>query len=300
MVCLVDFGSTPKRGGLATLFHSATPAPCPPFRGNFSPHQGALVDTAEGEWWFLHFQDAGVYGRIVHLQPVTWRDGWPLMGRDLDGNGIGEPVATFQKPAVRTKTRAAVPQTSDDFESRTLGLQWQWNANHEENWCSLTERKGWLRLRVRPVPNAELANAPNLLTQKFPAREFKAETRVEFSPARAGEEAGLVIMGRAYAALSVRQAADGPQVVFRDNGSDTVLGKLKAGDALTLRVEVREGGLCSFSCSTGGGIFTSAPKIFQAQPGHWIGARAGLYCIATGSGAGGHADFDRFEMLPLK
>ena len=72
------------------------------------PHQGALVDTARGEWWFVHFQDAGVYGRIVHLEPVTWRDGWPLPG-DPEA---GEPVARHVKPAGPAQP-IAVPATSD-------------------------------------------------------------------------------------------------------------------------------------------------------------------------------------------
>ena len=96
------------------------------------PHQGALVDTPGGEWWFLHFQDAGVYGRISHLQPVEWADGWPLIGRDYDGNGIGEPVPLWRKPDVGRDTRIAVPATSDAFTSERLGLQWQWSANHRE------------------------------------------------------------------------------------------------------------------------------------------------------------------------
>src|SRR5690606_4565837 len=56
------------------------------------PHQGGWVDTADGTDWFVHFQDVDAYGRIAHLQPVEWKNDWPLMGKDLDGNGIGEPV----------------------------------------------------------------------------------------------------------------------------------------------------------------------------------------------------------------
>ena len=95
------------------------------------PHQGALVDTPAGEWWFVHFQCADLYGRIAHLQPVRWQDGWPLMGEDRDHNGVGEPVLVRSKPKISLRVPRAVPATSDDFNGSTLGVQWQWQANHK-------------------------------------------------------------------------------------------------------------------------------------------------------------------------
>lgn len=146
------------------------------------PHQGALVDTAEGAWWFLHFQDAGVYGRVVHLQPVTWRGGWPLIGCDRDGNGIGEPISRWTKPLVKQNGASCSIACSDEFDFKDLGLQWQWPANHKADWFSLTERSGFLRLFSQPAAGIRLSYAPNLLLQKFPARAFAAETAVEFWP----------------------------------------------------------------------------------------------------------------------
>lgn len=64
------------------------------------PHQGSLAETAQGETWFIHFQDRGVYGRILHLQPVEWKDGWPLIGKDINNDGIGEPVLSYKKPNI--------------------------------------------------------------------------------------------------------------------------------------------------------------------------------------------------------
>ena len=100
------------------------------------PHQGALVDTPSGEWWFLHFQDLGLYGRVVHLNPVTWVDDWPVMGVRKDGASAGEPVLSHAKPS-GARPPIATPQTSDEFETPKLGLQWQWHANHEARWFSL-------------------------------------------------------------------------------------------------------------------------------------------------------------------
>ena len=98
------------------------------------PHQGALVDTPKGEWWFYHFQSTEPLGRVVHLQPVTWKDGFPTMGADYDGNGVGEPMKICKKPRVK-KAKAHLPQTSDTFSSRQLQPQWQWNHNPDERLC---------------------------------------------------------------------------------------------------------------------------------------------------------------------
>ncbi len=116
------------------------------------PHQGAWVDTPSGEDWFTHFQDKGAYGRIVHLEPMSWsEDGWPVIGWDPDGNGRGEPVTRWPKPALPTQPMA-VPPSSDEFAGERLGRQWQWQANPETTWWSLTEVPGALRLFTQPLP----------------------------------------------------------------------------------------------------------------------------------------------------
>jgi beta-xylosidase len=120
------------------------------------PHQGALVDSVDGCWWFLHFQDAGVYGRIIHLQPVQWENGWPVMGKN------GEPVQCHPKPYCRTPQSICAPQTSDEFDVVELGRQWQWNANHKSEWSSLAARRGHLRLYIQPSA-CQFNQQPNLL-----------------------------------------------------------------------------------------------------------------------------------------
>jgi beta-xylosidase len=258
------------------------------------PHQGALVDTAQGEWWFLHFQDAGLYGRIVHLQPVEWRDGWPLMGRDQDGNGIGEPVAQFPKPRVTGPAPALIPQTNDEFTSSRLGLQWQWQANHADDWLALTARPGWLRLFGQPLPAGGLAQYPALLLQKFPARSFSLETQVELSPRRETCEAGLVLTGATHAALALRRQNQTVVVLFRQDGHEHVLGVLPGAGA-KLRVQVADGGGCAFSLVSDHAIKMVAPGVVQAGAGKWIGAKVGLYCTAPALSDGAFADFDYFR-----
>jgi beta-xylosidase len=255
------------------------------------PHQGALVDTPNGEWWFLHFQDAGIYGRIVHLQPARWDDGWPLMGVNQDGNGIGEPVLHHAKPAGLSAGNRVIPQTSDEFDSPRPGWQWQWQANHRDGWCSLTSRKGWLRLYPQPVAHEDLTRVPNLLLQKFPARSFTFETLLEFSPGHPGEEAGLVVTGQSCAALALRSCSAGHQLVLRADGAQKFVRDGLPG-AVKLRVTVGEGGLCVFHFAAGG-PFEQIPDVFQAQRGTWMGAKVGVYALSRQSpGAAGHADFD--------
>jgi beta-xylosidase len=257
------------------------------------PHQGALVDTADGGWWFVHFQDAGVYGRIVHLQPVVWQDGWPLMGRDQNG----EPVMHFQKPGVTEGTSIAIPQTSDEFDSAQPGLQWQWHANHQDHWRSLTARPGWLRLFPQTVPSGNLSQTPQLLLQKFPACSFAVETLMDFTPQSPGEEAGVVVIGRTQAALAIRCIVGKNQIVFRNNGRDEVVRNF-SGQSIKLRVDVEAGGLCVFSFSEKN-EFMAARGIFQATAGHWIGAKVGIYALKRSSGGSpGHVDFKYFRFLP--
>ncbi|MGC4030347.1 MAG: glycoside hydrolase 43 family protein [Tepidisphaeraceae bacterium] len=244
------------------------------------PHQGALVDTPTGEWWFLHFQDDGLYGRVVHLQPVQWKDGWPLMGVDADGNGVGEPVLTHKKPNLPTQP-IAVPATSDEFDAATLGLQWQWNANHPATgWHTLGNGK----LRLNAIASdLGLLHAPNALCQKFPARSFTAETELHVAGDDANAQAGLVILGLKHAALLIHQK-DGQRVI-----SVVVNDEIKATDPLPsdtakLRVTVADGGLCTFAFARPGDAnFTPIGEAFQATEGHWIGARVGLVCRTKGT-----------------
>ena len=251
------------------------------------PHQGTLVDTPDDGWWFLHFQDAGLYGRILHLQPVHWEDGWPLAGRNC------QPVQGHTKPILIRGQAPFAPQTSDEFDEEKLGLQWQWQANHRDDWHSLTARPGWLRL----YPQAALAGLdqqPNLLLQKFPARSFSAETLLELSPLQSGEEAGLAVMGQSYAVLSVLRVGNRYCVNLRVNCEIRHVYETTAG-AIRLRVDVRSGGQCSFSFAEKD-IWLTIPQTFQAQKGIWIGAKLGLFSTRPlARRPGGHADFDYFR-----
>jgi beta-xylosidase len=263
------------------------------------PHQGALIDLQNGEWRFMHFQDAGPFGRIVHMQPVRWHEDWPLMGVDHDGNGIGEPVATWQKPAIANNCEKAIPQTDDEFDAPKLGLQWQWHANHEDSWASLSARPGWLRLHSLALPGGNLSRAPHFLGQKFPARTFAAETLLDYSAGGRGEIAGLAIVGgNGHAALALRRTIVGDEFVFLLNGEPERIG-FATSCPVRMRVVVAPDAGCTFEMATAAGPFAALRHTFHVGGGDWIGAKVGLFSLASGETTpAGHADFDYLRFSP--
>jgi beta-xylosidase len=280
------------------------------------PHQGAWVDTQTGEDWFLHFQDRGAYGRVVHLEPMVWRDDdWPVIGSDPDHTGKGQPVLVHAKPNVGKTYAITEPQTSDEFDGNALGLQWQWNANPQDNWASLNANFGFLRLASVPAPKMRIAgtpatnniyDAPNFLLQKFPATEFTVTTELQFAPAANGEFAGLTIFGYDYAMLGLRKTADGLRLVYVVNSGanrGTEEREVASVDAKSstayLRVTVSNGARCQFAYSFDNQTFTSIGEPFKAAVDRWIGAKVGVIATAPADAIKtGYADFDWFRVTP--
>jgi beta-xylosidase len=276
------------------------------------PHQGAWVDTPSKEDWFLHFQDKGAYGRVVHLQPMKWVNDWPVMGIDKDGDGKGEPVLTYKKPALTKTNHVMTPAESDEFDGTSLGLQWQWQANPEGTWSFLNSGNQSLRLYSvqRPVDAKNLWDVPNVLMQKFPAPEFKATVKVSFNPnARLEyEKVGFVVMGQRYAYLGLKSTNEGIDLVYSicENApggiaeQESVIAK-GVGRVVYFRVVVREGAKCTFSYSHDGKKFTEVGTEFQAEAGRWIGAKVGLFCTRESqSNDSGYADLDWFRIETIK
>ena len=273
------------------------------------PHQGAWVDTKNGEDWFYHFQDADTYGRIVHLQPMKWINDWPFIGIDQDKNGIGEPVLTYKKPTISNKSDIINPSETDEFKENDIGLQWQWSANPSIVWYSKLANQNFLRLFSIKVPenSNNLWTVPNLLTQKFPAPNFTASTKIKLTPedATEGKTAGLLIMGTDYQSLVITNKKDGYYLQLiraekaEKNNPEKILSEVKLGtNEVFLKVRVSEpNGVCQFSFSENGKKYTSIGEPFQAKPGKWIGAKVGIYSISSQDAKrGGYADFDWFRV----
>lgn len=271
------------------------------------PHQGALVDTPTGEWWFLHFQDRGAYGRIVHLQPAVWKAGWPVIGSDPDGDGTGEPVMKFKKPSVGKNYPIETPPDSDEFNGNALGFQWQWHANPRPGWAFAYPTKGVLRMFSVQNPDGfkNLWDLPNLLMQKFPAEEFTATAKVTLAPRFEGEKFGLAVMGLDYSYIGVTNK-DNKLYVAQAGAKDADKGAAETENVpfvlnektFYLRVKVAKDAMCSFSFSTDGQKFTPLGVPFKAREGKWIGAKMGFFFARPGKfNDAGSADIDwiRFE-----
>ncbi len=270
------------------------------------PHQGALVDTPQGESWFLHFQEVQPWGRIVHLNPVTWQDGWPIMG-----NG-GEPVRKHQMPKGKEVVREH--QTSDTFDNGAPGLQWQWHGNYDPKF-GMPLPAGAMRIYSYGLADGEnMWAAPNQLLQKFAKPQFTATAKVKVSARDDKAQSGLIVMGRDYARLSVQKRGEDFVVALiecdeAEAGSpETVKGesapfaahKYSAGlhpvydCEAWLRVKVGADGVCRFSYSLDGKKYTDIGTPFKAREGKWIGAKLGVYSVDFGSADRGWIDIDEF------
>ena len=249
------------------------------------PHQGALVDTPDGQWWFYHFQETPVLGRVVHLQPARWLDDWLQVGVDLDGNGIGEPVHRWQKP-ISSHFSGMTLQVDDDF-SDTLGLQWQWNHNPDDAHWSLAERKEWLTLRALPADSLKACR--NMLTQKVVGYQSESTTLLT---AKGDCYAGIFCSGKQFRGVGVC-----PQGIFVEVNGERQIAVKGSFSQLYLRVKDDcQSNSHQFFYSLDGVSFIPVGDVFSMRSGYWKGIRVGLFCY----GKDGKAQFDKFEQVIKK
>ena len=268
------------------------------------PHQGAWVHTKYGEDWFLHFQDKEAYGRVMHLNPVDWTTGWPVMGRK------GEPVATYQKPKA-SSTVLVNPVESDEFNAPTIGRQWQWQANYDEKF-GVPTAFGTMRIYTHKLDTdwKNLWPVPNMLLQKTPADEFTVTAKLRFTSKADGQMGGIIMMGHNYQALVVRregkefklliltcQDADRGKAqqeelvaTLKPTAEDKIDYKPGIHEDIYLRLQVSNaeagvahGGkpLVSFAWSQNGKKFTPCGSQYEMKQGKWIGAKFGFVAVDT-------------------
>lgn len=272
------------------------------------PHQGGLVETQTGEWWFIHFQDREAYGRLVLLQPAKWlSNDWPVMGIDKDGDGTGVPVLTYKKPNVGKTYPITKPQTSDEFNSPKLGLQWQWQAAPNSAWASLTAKQGSMRLYAGNSPT-ELGNlwyAGNLLLQKVSAPEQTITTKLSFHPAEEGEMAGLTVFGEYYTFLCLRKTGKGLRLSLFESGYKNegftpkeLFGLDVDSNQIWLKTTIHSDQTCSYSYSLNGNEYIDISMKLKLKAGRWVGTKIGITCINPNLAEQkkGYADFDFFRV----
>ena len=281
------------------------------------PHQGGWVDTPAGESWFLHFQDKGAYGRVLHLNPMKWVNDWPVIGVDKDGDGCGDPVSRYRKPKTDKTYPIETPVESDEFDTRKLGLQWEWHANYQDVF-GFTTNMGYARIYGHELsPHFKnFWEVPNLLMQKFPAEEFTATAKLKVSAKDDGQLSGLIIMGWDYSWIGVEKQGEKfllKQAVCKDAEQDNLeqvstlavlepSRKFEAGlfpnyeREIYIRVHVDKGAYCRFSYSLDGKKFTEAGTLFKARQGKWIGAKVGMFSVTPHGKERGWVDVDWFRV----
>lgn len=281
------------------------------------PHQGGWVDTPAGESWFLHFQDKGAYGRVLHLNPMKWINDWPVIGVDKDGDGCGDPVSRYRKPKTDKTYPIETPVESDEFDTRKLGLQWEWHANYQDVF-GFTTNMGYARIYGHELsPHFKnFWEVPNLLMQKFPAEEFTATAKLKVSTKDDGQLSGLIIMGWDYSWIGVEKQGEKfllKQAVCKDAEQGNLeqvstlavlepSRKFEAGlfpnyeREIYIRVHVDKGAYCRFSYSLDGKKFTEAGTLFKARQGKWIGAKVGMFSVTPHGKERGWVDVDWFRV----
>lgn len=281
------------------------------------PHQGGWVDTPAGESWFLHFQDKGAYGRVLHLNPMKWVNDWPVIGVDKDGDGCGDPVSRYRKPKTGKTYPIETPVESDEFDTRKLGLQWEWHANYQDVF-GFTTNMGYARIYGHELsPHFKnFWEVPNLLMQKFPAEEFTATAKLKVSAKDDGQLSGLIIMGWDYSWIGVEKQGEKfllKQAVCKDAEQGNLeqvstlavlepSRKFEAGlfpnyeREIYIRVHVDKGAYCRFSYSLDGKKFTEAGTLFKARQGKWIGAKVGMFSVTPHGKERGWVDVDWFRV----
>lgn len=282
--------------------------------------QGAIFDTPAGDWYAMMFQDHGAVGRIPTLQPLKWVDGWPIMGDNT------VPVKKFDvnlKPSGENYVFA-----SDEFDSgkNELALVWQWNHKPDNALWSLTERKGWLRLKAGHKATS-IMDARNSLTQRTVGPRCYSEVLLDVSGMKPGDNAGICAFQSNYCRIGVEVAPDGTRYVVgairvpparrfgmsgqnrqeqpQGNGETPVLRVPLTQDKVWLRIYYiftpqegdKYGADTAFICwSLDGEGWFQIPETLQMRftLDLFTGYRTALYCYPT-SETGGYADFDYFH-----
>ncbi|MBI2419176.1 MAG: glycoside hydrolase, partial [Ignavibacteriales bacterium] len=223
---------------------------------------------------------------------------------DFDKNGIGEPVLVWEKPFSKHRPKITVPETSDEFNRPSLGLQWQWQANGNNDWYSLIAKKGSLRLNpVQHAINAKnLWHSPNLLMQKIPAESFFLETVVDATNFPEGGRGGLIVFGLDYVFFGIKRE-NGKFIIIQQTCTKAETGSPEQERArqntstskVYLRMEMAPGAVCNFSYSTNGKEYLPLGVPFTAKAGKWVGAKVGL--VYDSEKQEGFAEFDWFRFL---
>ncbi|MFG6432903.1 glycoside hydrolase 43 family protein [Roseateles sp. LYH14W] len=266
--------------------------------------QGGLIDTPDGKWFAYLFKGDGAVGRIPYLVPVTWKDGWPVLGEN------GKVPMTLDIPAgAQGVSGASGIVASDEFDRRpgdaVLPLAWQWNHNPRPSDWSLTKRPGHLSLATSRVV-ATLPEATNTLTQRTFGPASSATTSIDVSGMKDGDVAGLTVFQKQYCFVGVKMTDGVRSLVMVSADSDKpeeIASVPLSGKTVHFKVDAEfhpAPEFARFSYSLDGKSWTPIgrpSRLTYSYPTHFIGNRFGLFYFSTKT-AGGRVDFDYYRIVP--
>jgi len=189
--------------------------------GYREPNQGNLIDTPDGKNWYFFTQQGNTQmdGRPVNLIPVVWKNGWPVPTNDEDGDGVGRMEHSGMKMHLKSSPRK--PQTSDEFSGKKLNVQWMWNYQPRTGFWSLTERKGFMRLKAFGVlsKDEDLSKAGNTLLQRsYRTENNTVVTKLDLSGIAPGQNCGLThSAGVKYSAIGIMRTDSGIVIRYFEN-----------------------------------------------------------------------------------
>lgn len=251
-------------------------------------HQACLIDLPDGSYWAMPFQDRGGLGRIPWLVPVSWINGWPIMGEPTDG------IMTLRRPLPSVPVSGQNALAGDDeFNGKELALMWQFNHNADKSSYSLTERPGYLRLHTASVTDS-LWTARNTVCQRIIGPYSQATAKIDFSHMAKGDRAGLCLLADPYAALQIERTAKGFTLSMMENEVIKAAVRLK-GKTVWLRADVDGiADRATLLYSIDGQTFQPLGTPFEMKfiTTFFCGNRYGLFNYATTASKGGYIDID--------
>lgn len=264
-----------------------------PSRDAMEPNQGGIIQGKDNRWYFLTHHGTGDWsGRIVSLLPVTWLDGWPIIGEVLSGN-IGTMKWSGSIP-VEDSLKLSI-QRSDDFDNDKLRPQWQWNYQPRKEMFSLSERPGWLRLKAyRPLRTNKLMYAGNTITQRcFRKQDNNVVIKVDISNMVDGQKSGLCHFSGPHAAIGIVKDGNTCYLEYRKN--DTIVrGTELRTKYIWLKSQWELDGNSQFYYSLDGDNYLSFGEPYPLAWANYRGDRIGIYCFNDASESG-FVDIDYFH-----
>ena len=257
------------------------------------PNQGGIVEGPNGKWYFFTHHGKGDWeGRAASLLPVVWSDGWPIIGK-LGDDGLGYMVWSGEMPL---KTEGGKKEHfRDDFKKGKLHPEWEWNYYPRDEMWSLSEKKGWLRMRaVKPIEVNNLKKVPNILTQRvYRVSSNEVVVKIDLRGMSEGQMAGLCHYARTYAYIGILLADGKLHIVYNEDGKSRKSG-IPATKTIWLRSVWGLNGVNRFSYSTDGRSYSDFGDPYQFTWGNYRGTKVGVFTFNE-SREEGYVDVDYFE-----